>query len=207
VVTVDVGGQGDVPQPVDRLVGRPGPLGFERDDTPAEEEPTVHGGPDAHAGSAIGILEHEPRARLELLSRVHERLPAPVIEALEEQAFGRAAAWIAPADEPRRKNPGVVADDAVTGLEERRQVVHRDLAKRRIATRDQQHARAAARPGLLRDELIGQVEVEIGNQLRPLHSRPRSIKVEMKAYARMIPRMTGTRMTKPKSAATAVTKT
>ena len=75
-----------------------------------------------------GAFEHDARSNPQLLPRVHQRLPAIVLEMPDQQALDRAAAGHAPAEKPRRDDARVVDDEQIA----RRQQVRKRRDRRMI---------------------------------------------------------------------------
>ena len=113
-----------------------------------------------------GILEDHPRAGLELLSRMHERVPLVRARLLEQQALDGAAARIAAAEQPRRKHARVVGDHQVAGRQQLRQIADRSFLPPSGGAIDDEQPRRPARDGMLRDLRLGQVEVEVRDEQR-----------------------------------------
>jgi hypothetical protein len=162
--TMNVGRQRDVAERVDRVVDVRGALDLEPDETAAEESPLEHLGPKRDTGRPAGILEYQARAGLQFLAGVHERVPVPVVHPFEQHALGRAAARVAAAEQPRGKHPRVVDDEKIAGREQVRQIANARLVPRARVAVDNEEARRAARRGVLGDQRLGEVEVEIGDE-------------------------------------------
>jgi hypothetical protein len=77
-----------------------------------------------------------------------------------------AAALLA-ADEPRLDDPGVVKDQAVPTIDQRRKAGEGQIFERAVGQKAQQAARAALRRGVLGDERGRQRIVELGNKHLP----------------------------------------
>ncbi len=138
---VDVGGKGDVPQPVQvRLDG----LG--------EPQPVAMGGAvlplvDHLGGETLGDLD--PRAGPRPPSRLDQGLPLALAHRLDEQDLHLPAPG-APAVQARRDHPRVVEHQQVSGVKEARQVAHAGVPLGAGPVERQEPA-LAARRGLLRD--------------------------------------------------------
>ena len=96
---------------------------------------------------------------------MHERDPRVAARRRPDQkALGGAAAGQPDADQARREDARVVDDQQIAGAEQRRQVVEgemRDAPARAI----ERHEPAAAARGrrLLRDQLVREIEIEVGD--------------------------------------------
>ena len=66
--------------------------------------------------------KNHPRAGLQFLARVHERIPQVVLEPGQQQALHRAAAGIARAQQSRRKDFGVVQHHQIARAKKIRKV-------------------------------------------------------------------------------------
>ena len=132
--------------------------------------------PSQHLSLEAGIHEGEPDAGLERLCRLRERGPDLLLGrrrlAAQEKDLDftrlRTAA-LSPTlpgnhrEQPRRQHPGVVGHEKVAGPEQRRQLMEamvRDRARGAI----QRHQSRAVPLGrrMLRDPVLGKVEMEIG---------------------------------------------
>ena len=165
VITLDVGRQRHVTDRVYRLVEGDALVTPQAHDPATEEFPFLH----LAFKRAAGPAESRPRPRLELLARVHERLPAVLVETRDQQALDRTAARHPVAQQARRKHPRVVDDQQVARAEKRGQVADRRLRGRAGGSIEGEQARPVPlRRGLLRDRIIGQFEIEVGN----VHRRP-----------------------------------
>ena len=80
-----------------------------------------------------------------------------------EQTFHLAAARIAAAEESRRKDARVVEHQQIARAQEAPEVGERRVLERPARARHHQQPRTPAFGRLLRDERLGQLEVEIGN--------------------------------------------
>ena len=89
-----------------------------------------------------------------------------VVHALEQQTLDRAAARVAAPEQPRRKHARVVDDEQIAGVEQLRQRRDRRLAPAIAGAIDDHQPRRPARPRLLRDQRLGQIEVEVGDAAR-----------------------------------------
>src|SRR5581483_3019953 len=109
-------------------------------------------------------LEHGPRARP--LAGLEQRVPLALAVLLGQQDLGAATAAFRTGrratarEEPRRQHARVVDDEEIAGPQDRRQVAHAAVALLAWGVEHQQSA-LAARQRLLRDELVGQLEVEV----------------------------------------------
>jgi hypothetical protein len=102
-------------------------------------------------------------AGLHLLARVHQRLPTVVVQPPQQQALDLPAGGVAMADQARRHDARVVQREKVAGSEQVGQVGNHAVGPRAPRAIDDEQARAAPdRRRLLRDQVLGQVEVEIG---------------------------------------------
>jgi hypothetical protein len=105
--------------------------------------------------------------RLQLLSGMNERIPSRfdpgvIREIGEQQAFDGASARHPNAEEPGWKDFRVVHHEQIAFAQKPGKLLHMavlDLAG--VTTEDQQARRAALGCGRLRDQLVGQIEVEI----------------------------------------------
>jgi predicted PurR-regulated permease PerM len=66
------------------------------------------------------------------------------------------------AEQPRRKHSGVVDDEQVARTQESGQLAHRGVLHAAGAAIEHEQPRRAARDGVLRDQFIGQIELELG---------------------------------------------
>ena len=81
------------------------------------------------------------------------------------RADGLSAGAFAAAIEPRGKDAGVVEDHQVAGLQQFREVAEHDGRTLAAGSLQVQHAGAVAGgEGLLGNEVVGKMEIEVGNQ-------------------------------------------
>jgi hypothetical protein len=81
----------------------------------------------------------------------------------KEEAFDDAAAWDAVAEQARREDARVVDDEEIAGAEKRRQIADGRMMERwRLPIEDEQ-ARRAPGCGLLRDQIVRELEGEVGD--------------------------------------------
>jgi hypothetical protein len=86
----------------------------------------------------------------------------------DQQAFDRAAARIAAAQQARREDARVVDDDEVARVQESRQRADERMGERSARAVEAEQARAAANRGrLLGDQLGWEIEIEIAD----IHAR------------------------------------
>ncbi len=147
------GGSGTWPIASMRGVETRGTLDLQPQQTPAEVAALEHDGVDADARRAGDVLKEDAGTGLELLARVHERLPlAPASGLLvEEQSLDGPAARHAPAEQPRREHPAVVGDEQVAAIEQPWQIGHGRLVPGAGRAANDEQPRGAARSRLLRD--------------------------------------------------------
>jgi hypothetical protein len=178
ILALDVRRKRHMPDPIDRLVHRPPIVGPQPHRAPAEEMPLQ----DFAVQNRVAV-EHDVRARLQLLSGVDERFPRcgrfsallPAHsrsrrDAPHKQTLDGAAARHAPAEQARRKYPRVVDDDKVAWMQtlgQRRDVCMRDIAGLSI---EMEQPRAAPPRRFLRDQIGREIEIELAD----LHVRDRS---------------------------------
>ena len=105
-----------MPDGVHRLIHRHAVVGPQADEaTPMK--PALENLPMQRAGT----FEHDLRARLQLLARMHQSLPLVALDASDEQPLDLAAARHAAADQARREDTRVVDDQHVAGHEQVRE--------------------------------------------------------------------------------------
>ena len=119
-----------------------------------------------HGRLARAIIEFDQRAGAARLARAH--LHARLMRA--EQAFDQdldATAALLAAIQSRRQDAGIVEHQQIARLQQLRQLAHAPILQQRIAAffvaarQHQQAARRTLRQRLLRDQLRGQLEMEI----------------------------------------------
>jgi hypothetical protein len=116
---------------------------------------------------ALGPFADEAAPRLQLLTRVDQRVPAICIEPRQQQALDGAARRVAATDQARREHPRVVQDEHVTRPQKTRQVAdERAFRAARHAIEDEEPGGPAGLGRRLRDELRRQLEVEVGDEHR-----------------------------------------
>jgi hypothetical protein len=155
-----------VPERVHQVGDAAAGFGAEPDRPAAEEVARQH-----LPGECPGRpLEPHQGARLQLLAGVHQRRPGlglAVLRAVvtgEQQALHRAAARHAVPEQPRREHARVVHDEQIAGPEEARKLLDGRVLDRAGRSPQDQEPRRAARRGVLRDELFGQIEIELGDE-------------------------------------------
>src|SRR5262249_44089813 len=127
------------------------------------EDPRLPLEPDARprlqllTGMDQGIEEAAFRCRT-VHSADNLRLSRP-----EQQALDRATRWNPAAEEPRRNDAGVVDHQNISGAQKLRQLPNDFVASRTGPALEHEQAGRAAWEGSLRDQLIGQDEVEVGD--------------------------------------------
>ena len=170
------GGSGTWPSASTSVVDVARRLGPEPDRPAAVEVALEHLG-HQHAGVA---LEPHERARLQLLPGVHQGLchtrlgsadpairaiePARVRRRAQQQALDGAAARHAAAEQPRGEHARVVDDEQIARAQQRREIADGAVPARAGDAVEHQEPRGAARRGLLRDQLVRKVEVEIAKR-------------------------------------------
>jgi hypothetical protein len=96
---------------------------------------------------------------------VDEGIPGVLAQPAEQQALDRAARGIAVPEQPRRVHARVVDDQQVTRPQDGGQVRHRRVRPRAGTAVEHQQPRGAPLCGRrLRDQGLGQHEVEVGNK-------------------------------------------
>ena len=134
------------------------------DGSPAEGAPFEDLGLEHHAVP----LEPHAATGAQLLPGMHQRVPAILVEAPEQQALHLAAARRAVPVQARRKHARVVHDHQVAGREQVWQIARvRACDRAARAVDDHQAGRRALGCRVLSDELGRQVEIEI----RDAHAR------------------------------------
>src|SRR5262249_13099183 len=110
---------------------------------------------------------------LQLLPRMHQRFPHPIVfELPNEQTLDRAAAWNAAAQQTRRKHARVVHDQQIAGRKELRQRSDRGMADGPGPPVETQEPRAAAIGGsVLRDQIRRKIKVECADIHGPIMDR------------------------------------
>lgn len=109
-------------------------------------------------------LEDKPAAGLGLSRGAKKHLPPDVAEGPHEEYFDLAASIWARAEEARGHHARVVHDDEVAGIEEFRKIskntVLNSLAR---AAKDHEAGGIAGLGGLLRDQFVREIKVEVGS--------------------------------------------
>jgi len=146
---VDVRWQGDVAQPLQVGLDRLGE---------AQEVAAVLALED-HLGNEVLVqLDHRPR--LGPAPGLHQRVPLPFAEALDQQQLHLSRPAGATAEEASGNHPRVVEDQQVAREQQAGEVRHLGVTVRALAVEHQQAA-LASRRGLLRDARRRQLEVEV----------------------------------------------
>src|SRR5262249_22020494 len=160
IVALDVGRQRDVPDRVDRCVDRRTVVGPEPNDASSKKASLEN-----LAVQRVTSLEQDARTRLQLLARMHERLPViGVGRSRDEQALDHSAAGHPTAEQARRKNARVVDDYEVARVKKIGKRGDRRVADGSRCPREVKQARTAALRGrLLCNELGWKIEVELAD--------------------------------------------
>lgn len=114
----------------------------------------------------ILIAEEEALADSDFAAGSNEALPIVWVgcELASEKDFDAAVGAFAAAVKPGRKDAGVVEDDEIAGLQKVGEFAEQAIGMAAAGALQMQHARAiAGSEGLLGDEFVGKVKVEIGN--------------------------------------------
>jgi hypothetical protein len=120
---------------------------------------------DLGAKRSARALEHDLRSGVQLLARVHQRLPPVGVRTADQQAFDGTARGVAAAEQPGWEDPGVVENEEVALAEELGQGadagVGEDGAGR--AVEHEKPRRLALGRGLLRNLVGREVKIEQGH--------------------------------------------
>ena len=128
-------------------------------------------------------LEPDARSRFEFLSRMHQTVPdlcssvlfcgqfRAVLSAAtpeswvlgQQEAFHGSATWNAVAKQPRREDARVVDDKQVAGAKKRGQIRDRAMTDGARGAVEDEQPRRAARCRILRDQIVGKLEIEVGD--------------------------------------------
>ena len=93
---------------------------------------------------------------------MHQRVPALGVQAPEQQALDLPAARIAMAEQARRDDARIVDDEQIARREEGWQIADDVVSPRASMPVHHEQPRRAARGGrLLRDQVLGQFEIEL----------------------------------------------
>jgi hypothetical protein len=114
----------------------------------------------------ILIAEEEALADSDFAAGSNEALPIVWVgcELASEKDFDAAVGAFAAAVKPGRKDAGVVEDDEIAGLQKVGEFAEQAIGIAAAGTLQMQHTRSVAGgEGLLGDEFVGKVKVEIGN--------------------------------------------
>ena len=149
-----------MPDRVDPCIHLVIPVGPQPDLPPAEELPLEN-------LAVQPRLESHPRSWFELLARVDEadRICSRGVAGPfsgEQQALDRAAARHAASEQPRREHARIVGDEQVARTKERWQIANPGVSDRTGLPIQHEHPRLAAGRGGLRNQVVGQMEVEVG---------------------------------------------
>ncbi len=137
--SIDVGGKRHVPDGVDCRVKVTAARNRQSNRPPAERAVRHDFAVDTQR--AVGRrLERESGSHLELLSGMHERVPQPLVEPLEQQNLDPPAAGYAVSREPRGKDLAVVDDDEVSRAKPVREVLDRLVREHTGRPFEHQHA-------------------------------------------------------------------
>ena len=110
------------------------------------------------------VAEHHPGARLQLLARMHQRVPPIILELRQQKTFHGAAARRPMAKEARRKHSGVVDHEEIALAEELGQPPDVGMLGAAGPFMQNQELRCAAlRRRRLRNQVRGQIEIEGGD--------------------------------------------
>ena len=153
---------------VDRLLNARAVFGPQADRAPAVEMPLEN----LTVQHMRGAAEHDSRAGLELLPGMHERIPTSFAEIGKQKAFDGPAARHARAEQPGRKHFRVVDDEEIASRRNSGRSADAcvfDLT--RAFMQHEQPRRAALGRRRLRDQVGGQIEIEIRN-VHPTHCPP-----------------------------------
>ncbi len=147
-----------MPDAIDRLVDVAAVLPREADRAPAERvlrENLCDERERRLAESRVGAGFH-------LLPGMHQRVPALGIQPLEQQALDLAATRITMAEQARRDDARIVDDKQIARREEGWQIADDVVSPRASVPVHYEQPRRAARGGrLLRDQVLGQFEIEL----------------------------------------------
>ena len=98
-------------------------LGHKPDDSPPEEPALEH----LALNCAAAPLEDDAPSGTQLLAGMHQRLPALLVQASEQQALDSAPAGHPPAQQARRKHLRVVHDEKIPRCQVPRKVADRGM--------------------------------------------------------------------------------
>src|SRR5688572_14744734 len=193
--TLDVGRQRNVPERIDERVDAGRGIFGPQPDAAASEEPLLEHLGDQRAGLAG---EPDDRAGLEFLAGMHQRIALDRFtrgrrRQRQQQALDGAATRDSMAGQPRRKDAGVVHDQEIVRSEVLPQLCHASMLDRTGPTVEDEKARHSARCGLLCNQILGQVEIEIRDE-HPV-TLPRSRVGRARAYDRRVTERRGTHAT------------
>lgn len=177
---LDVRRQRDVADRVDRRLDRRAGCRAQPNDAPPEEAALDH----FTLQRGAFPLEPDLRAGAQLLSRVHQRVPQLAgriaVHVPEQQAFDRSARGHATAEQPGGNHAGVVDDQQVARAQVTGQRGDDAVLDRIPGSAEHHQPRRAARGSRLRDQFVGQIEIELGDahgkdastalQSRPTHA-------------------------------------
>jgi hypothetical protein len=158
-----------VPQHVDQRVDARIRLGRQPNQTPAEEAALEH---FSRQRPALAF-EANPCPLAQLLTRVNEGVPqlsawAAFVDASpsEQQTLDRTAGGQAPSEQARGEHARVVHDEQIARPQMAGERVYCTVPHAPAGALEDHQPRLAARRGSLRDELLGQIEVELGDEHR-----------------------------------------
>ena len=121
-------------------------------------------------GGQLAAAEADSGARTQLFPGTHETFPIFFAALRQQKDLADAAAGEAIADQSGGQHAGIVQHQAVSGLQELRQVIEVPVRKRSgLAVQTHQPGGVPARKGRLRDQLLREIEIKI----RFLHFVPR----------------------------------
>ena len=168
VRSLDIRRQRNVTSRVDHLLDGRTPVGPEAHHTTTERSSIEN----LAAQRVCGIEEHA-RTWLEFLPRADQRLPQfAAIDGIaltrDKQTLDAATTGIAVAEQPRRNDARVVDDEQVTRAQLLRQGCDGMVGCLAGGTIETQQARRPANSGrLLRDQIIGEFEIEVADEHVP----------------------------------------
>ena len=158
-----------MPDRVDERVGianRAGRLRTDAHPAPAEESLFQ----DLSRQRACDTLEAHPSPRLQFLSRMHQRVVHARTVGVtrdggaKEEAFHGPAARHSMAEQPGREDPGVVDYQQIARPQQRWKIANMEMAHLSASTIRREEARFTTRQRLLGDQLVREVEVEVGDE-------------------------------------------
>lgn len=158
---VNVGRQGHVPNRIHHLVDGLPSFGPEADRSSPMEVLLEH----LDAELVRTRCEHGSSARVQLLSRVHQRLPPVIAQAANEQALHGPATRVAVAKQAGREDARVVDHQEVGGSQELREIADGRMGANgtRGSVEDEQSGGFAVGGRDLGNLLGRQREIELGN--------------------------------------------